>query len=76
MSLTENIEFFCESVSASSKMELLNEVELILYNLKLEDWEMDKSVMLLCNKYSKRTIIDIIQNIQRDLAEFKGEEND
>ncbi|WNR46871.1 hypothetical protein [Paenibacillus roseipurpureus] len=46
MSLTENIELFCESESAIPKIELLKEVEMILNNRNLDDWEMDTSVML------------------------------
>jgi hypothetical protein len=67
MSLTGNIEFFSQSEPELIKKALLKEVEMIEENLKLEDWEMDKTVALLCKKYSKRWIKKIVETIRREL---------
>lgn len=67
MSLTDNIELFSQSEPDQTKKVLLKEVEFIEENLKLEDWEIDKSVALICDKYSKRYVKKVVQNIKREL---------
>ncbi|MCR8633915.1 hypothetical protein [Paenibacillus radicis (ex Xue et al. 2023)] len=66
-SLTKEIELFSQMELDQTKKEILREVEMIEENLKLEDWEMDKSIALCCNKYSKRYIKKVVQAIKGEL---------
>lgn len=67
MPLTDNIKLFSQFESDQTKKALLKEVEFIEENLNLEDWEMDRSVSQICNKYSKRYLKKVVQTIKREL---------
>lgn len=67
MPLTDNIKLFSQFESDQTKKALLKEVEFIEENLNLEDWEMDRSVSQICNKYSKRYLKKVAQTIKREL---------
>ncbi|MNO04167.1 hypothetical protein D3C81_2251000 [compost metagenome] len=67
MSDTDLIKLFGELESEEKKKELQNEVLVIGQNLKMEDWEMEKSVAILCSKYSKRRIKKIVQKVHNEL---------
>lgn len=68
MPLTENIKLYNKTEAQSTKIELKKEIQMLEENLLFDDWKMDRSAALLCDKYSKKSLIKIVQLLKNDVG--------
>ncbi|MDQ0876075.1 hypothetical protein QFZ77_004734 [Paenibacillus sp. V4I3] len=67
MPFTENIKLYNKTEAQSTKLELKNEIQILEEKLLLDDWEMDRSVALLCDKYNKKSLIKIVHSLKNEI---------